>query len=766
MFILQAPEQYETFESFFYHLLWKPIFFHHLLSGSFFELPIYYVLSNLTDTDRMRVHSNIHAIPPEARPTADTDVKILIIDTQESPVGFCKLRVQQSSENAFYSRNRIGLHGPANKMPLSKWLDVGYRLIERTAGLPQFTQLTLDEVDAIFCPYWPEEAEEWFTRTSVSEWPDKNLKDHIMRRGCHLVAKSHHTEPDDSTQWRYSFSQAEIILINSWNDVQKYIYHILRVIKGRITKKCKTPEKSIFNNFLFKTLMLWASEKKPSVFWNEAFVESSIAELLVQAIECLIDRECPHYFIPKVNILDHSIDIDTGDEISSLEEHMRELQSIMSLFPNYDHTISCQLTFSKKFVVHYKLQLLSTFVINPFSSTFNRYFDTDVRNDAIVRTELETLFKALSTILQLRSSTCMAKRMSLEKIAIEYFRSCIQDDCDDQLSVVLSYGDSFYNACERLVNDNRRTTHVSMKTGSGCSECLRSDFLKQDDYKENVKRNTSRPELDVTHREKYSGLTVTRQSHKTSSSKEDKRVCDYQYQRAPVNLEKYSVPGNHTVLSSVVELIGSIVSDLYKKPSYLVSRTYCSNFYFTCIKDYRMALDLCKETLECFESADDSSDFDTRLSEDLFPIIWSCYWMPLFDESIQLVFGFLLLAITVQYASGYPMSSCYWMPPSSINMKVVSSQMLDSVIKSSSMSSHALPKKRKFQQTKLLSSLIVQVSAVEFLRYIGVQCMKQLGLGNDRLFDMRKRHPSIRRLLLQSLLLVAADSISRPRTSV
>ena len=235
-------------------------------------------------------------------------------------------------------------------------------------------------------------------------------------------------------------------------------------------------------------------------------------------------------------------------------------------------------------------------------------------------------------------------------------------------------------------------------------------------------------------------------------SKEDKRVCDYQYQRAPVNLEKYSVPGNHTVLSSIVELIGSIVNDLYKKPSYLVSWAYCSNFYFTCIKNYRMALELCKETLKCIESADDYSDFDTRLSEDLFPIIWTSYWMPLFDENIQLIFGFLLLTIAVQYASGYPMSSCNWMPPSPINMTIVNSQRLDFVIKSSSTSSHLLPKKMKFQQKKLLSSLIVQVSAVEFLRYIGVQCRKQLGLGNGRLFDMRKRHPSIRRLLVQSLL--------------
>ena len=276
----------------------------------------------------MRVYPNFHAIPRHVKLPDNSAMQYFHIDTQKSHVGFCRL--QYHNENRFYACCRTGFHGPARTSLLSDWIDVASIFNGIMPNFVDFHKVTLDQVNAVFCPYWPAEATDWMTRISVSGWPDKNLKDHIMRGGCHLVAKSHHTEPEDDTQWRYSFSQAEIILVNSWSDVQKYIYHILRVIKGRITKKCNTPEQSIFNNYFFKTIMLWASEKKPVKFWNKESIDSSIAELLGQAIECLIDRECQHYFISQVNILDEALESDMSKDISSLEEHMcGKIQSTM-----------------------------------------------------------------------------------------------------------------------------------------------------------------------------------------------------------------------------------------------------------------------------------------------------------------------------------------------------------------------------------------------------------------------------------------------------
>src|SRR5688572_21291587 len=200
-----------------------------------------YVAANLTDLDRMIINPNIIAIPSDVAIVRNLGEEILIIDTRDTQTGFVRLLKEHSN------------NGPAHTFPVA-----GLNELELLNG----QKITQDDVDAIFCPFWPSEAQDWITRTTLSGWPEKGVKDHIVRGGCHFVAKSHHTEPNDSTQWRYSFSQAEIVLIHSWNDVQKYIYHILRVIKKCISMKCKTPEKSVFNNYFFKTLMLWASEKK------------------------------------------------------------------------------------------------------------------------------------------------------------------------------------------------------------------------------------------------------------------------------------------------------------------------------------------------------------------------------------------------------------------------------------------------------------------------------------------------------------------------
>ena len=141
----------------------------------------------------------------------------------------------------------------------------------------------------------------------------------IVGFGCHFVPKPHQSNPDDNTQWRFSFSLAEVILINSWTDVQKYIYHVLRLIKSEVVKSCGGEEKTVLCTYFFKTLMLWACEEKPPEFWTEENLETSVGELLCQMIEWLIERCCPNYFIPNNNMIDHlPHDIDLAKEITSL----------------------------------------------------------------------------------------------------------------------------------------------------------------------------------------------------------------------------------------------------------------------------------------------------------------------------------------------------------------------------------------------------------------------------------------------------------------
>ena len=64
-------------------------------------------------------------------------------------------------------------------------------------------------------------------------------------------------------------------------------------------------------------------------------------------------------------------------------------------------------------------------------------------------------------------------------------------------------------------------------------------------------------------------------------------------------------------------------------------------------------------------------------------MILSSYWMPLFDENIQVVFALLILTIVVRYSEGIPLTSVFWIPPSSENVQKSYSVTLDSVIRPS-----------------------------------------------------------------------------------
>lgn len=206
-----------------------------------------------------------------------------------------------------------------------------FRLVEN--GRPLYC-LVRELVDAIRCPIWPPEAQEWTARRRLHEWPRKSDMEKVVNSGCYLVGKAHQNNPNDTTQWRLSFSNAEIVLIDSWNDVQKYIYHVLRLIKNEAVKTCGGDGSSVMCTYYLKTAMLWACEEKPPEFWEESNIERSVSELLCQVIVWLIDRNCPNYFIPSNNMINHlSKGFDLSGEITSILSHINSISSMVKKTP-------------------------------------------------------------------------------------------------------------------------------------------------------------------------------------------------------------------------------------------------------------------------------------------------------------------------------------------------------------------------------------------------------------------------------------------------
>ena len=215
------------------------------------------------------------------------------------------------SYNAFQS---VG-HGPAQLIPPSG-----------TRSFPK------DLVQCVRCLSWPTQAADWQTRHRKYGWPDSATVDRVVNNGCDVVAVAHrqcrqderaaylvctdgvlHTERESERQWRLSFSRAEIVLLNSWMPVQQIVYHMLRFFfKTKQLLDSDDDSKRVVSNYHIKTLMLWASEIKPTSWWTESLNLVSICVEMLKALSvCLTDTCCRHYFINDCNLLDSGLSVST-----------------------------------------------------------------------------------------------------------------------------------------------------------------------------------------------------------------------------------------------------------------------------------------------------------------------------------------------------------------------------------------------------------------------------------------------------------------------
>src|SRR6218665_2339853 len=266
-------------------------------AGSSSEIPAAYFLTKPTDFDLMMYRTDVCAVPKNAQPPRNFRGEVLTTDSRGLSAGFVRLKplklrnggsdCDQDYQKHLQTFDYDNVNGPAVTT------DVGW------------SAFTFDKVP---CPYWPPEAQEWQTRYRRHGWPSKYLINQIVNEGCFLVGKSHPNCPDDDdTQWRYSFSKAEMKLISSWTDSQKYVYHVLRMIKSEIVKEGDDKKKTGICTYHFKTQMFWACEEEPAEFWEDSNLVTSICKLLTQMLQRLVDRNLPNYFIRDCNIVDSNV---------------------------------------------------------------------------------------------------------------------------------------------------------------------------------------------------------------------------------------------------------------------------------------------------------------------------------------------------------------------------------------------------------------------------------------------------------------------------
>src|SRR6218665_2483384 len=448
--------QDEEFDSFCKHIL--PCVCHNgmLFCGSFYEQPMEYVLLNLTDLDQMFFDRKRIAVTDTTVISKHFHGELLTIETRNCHLGFARLLRRRNGKTEYFTLRHIPRHGPSYPYRLLTWIEVSNIarvVLNYTPSLKAFEELTVDNVGSVLCLGWPSEALEWKTRRRCYGWPSRDMIHKIVRGGCHLVPKSHESNPKDALSWRYSFSQAELILNDTWNEVQKYIYHILRIIKSDVAKKCDGQKKTFLCTYYFKTLMMWACEEKPSSFWNEDQIEEAIEELLLQMIQWLIDRNCPNYFIRENNMIDHlQSDFDVTNEVLLLNDARLDISTVVARQPMAFSGKMLHFQISHKALLFLQLVVNRRVSFNVMNNTRERYVVKNLSSSALLRQEVEDLFRAVQLHRLLMSDMSSGeaeiceKRKSYATEALGYFqKSCERKVTDNYIDVFVSSIDSLSN---------------------------------------------------------------------------------------------------------------------------------------------------------------------------------------------------------------------------------------------------------------------------------------------------------------------------------
>lgn len=601
-FSLAIMNNSTDFTEFLKQLLRRKIASGFMLAGSVAELPLQYVLMNITDIDQMIFPLNSCALSPNDPRPKNFFGNCFIIETSEAYPGFARLRLVETrniyltGKDLLLKENATGpavtdtyITGVDLKQSLS--VDEINRYKRRLGG---FEKATVDHVDCIFCPVWPTVAVEWIRRKRSNGWPTKKLIESVVKGGCHFVVKAHHSSPQDDTMFRFSFSYAEIVLVNSWSPVQKYIYHILRLMKGKVEKFCKEGGSQIaISSYTLKTLMLWSCEKKSSEFWNESSIETSVNELVCDLIEWLINGCCPNYFIPSNNMFDHPMDnVDLTVQMLSTSIYT-EIPKLIASQPVANLGCFLSVSFSDKVLLcgQFGISQASNFIdpVNP-----ERKENLMPDQLVAVGSEFSDLFRGMSANLRVAKNRFVYENQTksyLEREAMAYYALAMTTNPQSLSKVVIN----LYKTVLDNFLDLKKAIHCD------CNAHRSIVYVREATTKETEAGQRSQGCIPATTRH---------------------------------DVEK--------LLGIKLDLACLAVDRFSPKVSYFISAAYRVNFYFTYLENYRRCLELCKEVQDHCNALSQKA-YVGEYFQTLCSLVLTSRWSAIFDRHIQMVTGFVLL---------------------------------------------------------------------------------------------------------------------------
>lgn len=146
--------------------------------------------------------------------------------------------------------------------------------------------------------FWPDVARPWVQRCNQKGWPSEIQVEQIVKSGFYVAAIGGCSEND--TEWRISFSEAELKIIYSFNHCQFLCYGLLKLFIREVINKENS--NSPLCSYFLKTALFWVIQNDKTLLWTPGNFLHCFWNSFKLLIHQVYTGNCPHFFIPENNL--------------------------------------------------------------------------------------------------------------------------------------------------------------------------------------------------------------------------------------------------------------------------------------------------------------------------------------------------------------------------------------------------------------------------------------------------------------------------------
>ena len=151
-----------------------------------------------------------------------------------------------------------------------------------------------DLVPCLRARWWP--AAEFVERRRKTDWPPAAARDEIRRFGVHLVPVGCRDSATELTEWRLSFSRAEVVAAWHLTEKQRCSLLALKACKARLGPRGKGVK-----SYFMKTALYWLCQERPAGSWRS--VTQGARYILDFLEEAVAAGRLPSFFWAEINLL-------------------------------------------------------------------------------------------------------------------------------------------------------------------------------------------------------------------------------------------------------------------------------------------------------------------------------------------------------------------------------------------------------------------------------------------------------------------------------